>query len=162
MKSKLNYILRNYPDAVAHIKGSEDYPEIKARVEFYIVRDGVLVYTEAGNLPTSENKPFRVFAYHIHEGKQCAGDAEDPFADAKSHYNPTDEDHPYHAGDLPPLFSNYGYAWNIVLTSRFNLNDVIGRTIIIHLNPDDFTTQPSGDSGPKIACGIIERYHFRR
>ena len=41
-------------------------------------------------------------------------------------------------------------------TDRFTLPDVIGKTIIIHSNPDDFTTQPSGNSGAKIACGAIQ------
>lgn len=43
------------------------------------------------------------------------------------------------------------------LTDRFKVDDVIGRTVIIHDKPDDFTTQPSGNSGEKIACGIINR-----
>jgi len=44
------------------------------------------------------------------------------------------------------------------LSERFTAEEVIGRTVIIHSKPDNFTTQPSGDSGDKIACGIIEKY----
>ena len=42
-----------------------------------------------------------------------------------------------------------------VYSGRFHPEDVIGRTLVIHLYPDDFQTQPSGDSGMKIACGVI-------
>jgi len=56
---------------------------------------------------------------------------------------------------LIPLFSNSGYAWSSFLTNRFTVDQIIGRTVIIHSDPDDFTTQPSGNSGKKIACGEI-------
>ena len=45
----------------------------------------------------------------------------------------------------------------IFLTERFNIDEIIGKTIIIHSNPDDFTTQPGGNSGTKIACGLIKK-----
>ena len=45
----------------------------------------------------------------------------------------------------------------MVLTNRFAVKDIIGRTVVIHDKPDDFTTQPSGGSGVKIACGEIKR-----
>ena len=99
-----------------------------------------------------------VFGFHIHEGNACTGNENDPFANAGGHYNPTNCPHPYHAGDLPPLFSNNGYAFMSVLINKFTVNEIIGRTVIIHSQPDDFTTQPSGNSGKKIACGeIIEQ-----
>ncbi len=77
------------------------------------------------------------------------------FSSVMSHYNPFECNHPYHAGDLPPLFANDVYAFSVFLTNRFNLSDVIEKTMIIHGNPDDFTTQPSGNAGEKIACGVI-------
>lgn len=43
-----------------------------------------------------------------------------------------------------------------VLIDKFKIRDIIGKVIIIHSSPDDFTSQPSGNSGIKIACGIIE------
>ena len=58
---------------------------------------------------------------------------------------------------MPPLFSNKGYAFMIFLTDRFKVDEIIGKTVIIHSMPDDFKTQPSGDSGMKIACGVIEK-----
>lgn len=82
---------------------------------------------------------------------------DDPFADTMGHYNPNGCEHPYHAGDLPPLFGNNGIALSLFLTNQFSVNEVIGKTIVIHDHPDDFITQPSGNSGTKIACGVIRR-----
>ncbi len=74
-----------------------------------------------------------------------------------THYNPGGCEHPRHAGDLPPLFGNDGAAVSLFLTSRFSVEDVIGKTVIIHDSPDDFTTGPSGNAGEKIACGVIRK-----
>lgn len=63
--------------------------------------------------------------------------------------------HPFHMGDLPPLIENNGYAYMQVLINKFKIKDILGKVIIIHDSPDDFTTQPSGNSGTKIACGKI-------
>lgn len=46
----------------------------------------------------------------------------------------------------------------VVYTNRFTVSEVIGKSIILHSQPDDFTTQPAGNSGSRIACGIIEKY----
>lgn len=62
-----------------------------------------------------------------------------------------------HAGDLPPLLSCQGNAYLSVKTDRFSVNEIIGRTVVIHSNPDDFHTQPAGNAGKKIACGVIQR-----
>ncbi|MBP3342443.1 MAG: superoxide dismutase family protein, partial [Peptococcaceae bacterium] len=61
-----------------------------------------------------------------------------------------------HAGDLIPLLSVGGKAWSSFYTGRFYPEDIIGRTVVIHNMPDDFRSQPAGDSGEKIACGVIE------
>ena len=146
-------ILHRNPDAVAIIKGSAEYPNISGCVRFYQTASGVILYSIVQGLPTTEHN--HVFGFHIHMGTSCSGNQEDPFADAMSHYNPDDQSHPHHTGDLPPLFGNNGYALSVVLTNRFCVKDILGRTIIIHDQPDDFTTQPSGNSGNKIACGMI-------
>jgi len=56
---------------------------------------------------------------------------------------------------LPPLYENNGYAYMSVLINKFKVKDIIGKTVIIHESPDDFTSQPSGNSGKKIACGVV-------
>jgi len=75
-----------------------------------------------------------------------------------THYNPDTCPHPHHAGDLPPLFRADGYAFAMFLTDRFSVQELIGKTMILHSGPDDFTTRPAGNSRTKIACGTIETY----
>ena len=153
---RLNAVLSRRPEAMAVIRGSDEYPEISGVVRFYQMQEGVLVVTEVSGLPQSDDACMKpVFGYHIHSGEFCTGNSEDPFADAKAHYNPDNCEHPYHAGDMPPIFVNNGYAFSIFLTNRFCTDEIIGKTVIIHLHPDDFHSQPSGDSGAKIACGEI-------
>lgn len=146
------------PDAVAMVIGVGDYPELSGIVAFYQNAQGVLVVASFENLPSSGGEcGGEVLGFHIHEGNSCTGNAEDMLADTKSHYNPKSCQHPYHAGDLPPLFSNNGIAYMSVLTNRFTVKEIIGRTVVVHNGADDFTTQPSGKSGKRIACGVINR-----
>ena len=179
----INQILMRTPDAVANIRGSSEYPGISGKTGFYQTEEGVLVVTEVWGLPQADdnrnncNKYAKcckrdcdnvnkcnstVYGYHIHSGNRCQGNNEDAFADAKAHYNPDDCQHPYHAGDMPPLFGNNGYAYMSFLTNRFCIREIIGKTVIIHLEPDDFHTQPSGASGTKIACGVIESAKYTK
>lgn len=143
--------LEDAPSAVAMVKGSAVYPDLRGIVRFYQTKDGVIVVADVEGLPLQSDCG-GVFGFHIHEGMDCGGDG---FADTKGHYNPKDCPHPYHAGDLPPLFSNNGSAWGAVWTARFRVEEIIGRTVVIHQHPDDFMTQPAGNSGMKIACGVI-------
>ena len=48
-----------------------------------------------------------------------------------------------------------------VLINKFKIKDILGKVVIIHDSPDDFTTQPSGNSGTKIACGKIEKWYLK-
>lgn len=103
-----------------------------------------LIVAEIFGLP---NSPTGIFALHIHDGTSCT--------ESGGHYNPGELEHPMHAGDLPPLLSCDGRAFFAVLTGRFRICDVLGKSVIIHDEPDDFTSQPAGNPGEKIACGII-------
>lgn len=154
----LRSVLRGRPQATAKITGSERHPDISGTVRFYQTSAGVIVWAEISGLPHSE-LPCReqIFGFHIHKGTDCCGNLDDPFAHAMSHYDPGGCEHPQHAGDLPALFGNNGFALSLFLTRRFSVSEVIGRTVIIHDHPDDLTTQPSGNSGAKIACGVIQR-----
>lgn len=153
----LRFMERYKPGGKAVVKGAPDYPEIHGTVSFFQTRYGVLVLSEIFELPASKDPcKTNIFGFHIHEGVSCTGNEKDPFADTGSHFNPGNCEHPHHAGDLPPLFGNDGYAWSAVLTDRFTVEDILGLTVIIHRNPDDFTTQPSGMAGEKIACGVIK------
>ena len=140
------------PDAIAYITGGQDDTPLRGEVEFFQKPNGVLVKAHVSGLPAHNSSGF--FSLHIHEGGSCSGEG---FSHTKSHYNPTEAPHPNHAGDLPPLLSNNGTAYLAVLTDRFSVKDVIGRTVVIHDSPDDFHSQPSGNAGAKIACGVIVR-----
>lgn len=150
---------RKNPAATARIKGRKENGTVNGRVDFYDTYGGTIVVAQVSGLPGEANKGF--FGFHIHGGASCTGNAEDPFADTGQHYNPGNQSHPQHAGDLPPLLGNKGTAWMAVYTDRFYPEDVIGKTVVIHEKPDDFRTQPSGDSGEKIACGKIMEWQGR-
>ncbi len=141
--------------AIAKIYGSSAFPELHGTVSFRQTCSGVIVTAELFDLPHNDMTENNIFAFHIHDGIQCSGNADDAFADAGSHFNPDVQEHPYHAGDLPPLFGNHGYAYMSVFTDRFTVEEVIDRVVIVHREQDDFTTQPSGNAGAKIACGKI-------
>ena len=160
MISNLNIAetLSTGPDAAACIKGGKSNPDIKGEVKLYQTCHGVLVKAEFHSLPLrSENNKNPIFAFHIHGGTCCRDCGNEPFPDSGTHFDKGKHTHPYHAGDMPPLFSNSGYALSIFLTNRFCVNDVIGKAIILHSQADDFTSQPSGNAGEKIACGIIKK-----
>lgn len=145
--------------AKATLKASPLAPDIQGTVRFHPLRSGTQVIVTVQGLPEYKGgrQPIGPHGFHIHEGNTCeVGDPKDPFASAGGHYNPTNQPHGNHAGDLPVLFSNEGMARMLVYTSKFQVEDIIGKTIVIHLHPDDFRTNPTGNSGPRIACGVIE------
>ncbi len=137
-------------NAVAELKGSEKYPNLYGTVKFFQKKNFILVKVFITGLPKTETG---FFGFHIHSGGSCEGGE---FSGSKGHFSPSDAPHPQHAGDLPPLLLCNGGAYMTVATNRFRIKDIIGRTVIIHSMPDDFTTQPSGNAGVKIACGIIK------
>lgn len=142
--------------ASAMLCGGNGYPDIRGTALFRRRENGVLVTINVFGLPKDGGDcDNRMFAMHIHDGELCTGTDTDEFADAGTHFNPNHCLHPQHAGDLPPLFGCDRTAYCSVLTNRFALEDIIGKTLIIHDQPDDFTTQPSGNAGIKIACGVI-------
>ncbi len=152
----LSKLLSGRPQAIAIITGSGKYPDIHGNLRFFKASRGVIVIAEITGLPRGDGDcDDPIFAFHIHGGSECSGNPADPFANAGMHYNPHECPHPYHAGDMPPLFGCDGYAFSAFLTNRFSLQEIIGKTVIIHSAPDDFTTQPAGNSGEKIACGRI-------
>ncbi len=154
--SYLRHILSNFPNAKAYIKGIDEFCNINGTVSFYKFRGKVIVVVDITGLPIAENNCNTIFALHIHDGESCTGNFAEPLANTKGHFDKKLNPHPYHTGDLPPIFSNNGDGWFAFVTDKFSINDICGKTVIIHSNPDDFTTQPAGNSGEKIACGIIK------
>ena len=121
--------------------------------------DGVHVTGTVGGL-----KPNGTHAFHIHENGDCsAADA----SSAGGHFNPTGQPHGrasaprHHAGDSDNLVANAeGVAtvdahFDGVVLGGGAPNDVAGKAIVVHADPDDYTSQPAGNAGSRIACGVI-------
>lgn len=146
-----------FNDAKAIIKGGKEYPNINGVVNFRETKKGVLLTASIYGLPVSTTScKGRFFGFHIHNGTSCTGNSTDEFANAGTHLNPNECPHPFHVGDLPPLIENNGFSYMTVLIDKFKISDIIGKAIVIHDMPDDFTSQPAGNSGKKIACGVIK------
>lgn len=142
-------IPKGRPGAIAYIRGSDQAAGLQGVVRFYDTARGTLVTAEIYGLPENGTG---FYGFHIHEGGSCEGTG---FSDTGGHFNPGAAAHPGHAGDLPQLLYCKGLAFLAVLTDRFRVQDVIGRTVVIHAHGDDFTTQPAGNAGQKIGCGVI-------
>ena len=149
-------VFGSVPAATAFIKGSEKYPKIRGLVTFYNTVGGIIVRSEISGLPQSTDLcKTPIFAFHIHSGNYCKKNHNEAFSSASGHYNPNNCPHPYHAGDMPPLFGVKGKSFSAFLTDRFTIREILNKTVIIHASPDDFTSQPAGNAGERIACGII-------
>lgn len=136
------------PYAKAKINGGKDYPNICGEVLFYNFDDVCVVSVTFHNLPQTDKN---IFGFHIHENGNCEGD----FSSAGEHFG--SGTHPNHKGDMPPIFSCNGNSFTIFCLNKFEIKEIINKSIILHKNVDDFTTQPSGNSGERIACGIIKK-----
>jgi Cu-Zn family superoxide dismutase len=149
--------------AVAYIMGGPLAPTIRGTVTFTEVHGGTEVSVEINGLPPYKpavdgNPQVGPHGFHIHEGSTCtAGSKGEPFMPAGGHWNPTNQPHGNHAGDFPVLFSNDGFSKMTFFTNKFTVDQVIGKTVIIHESPDDYRTQPAGASGRRLACGVIGR-----
>jgi Cu-Zn family superoxide dismutase len=108
-------------------------------------------------------KPGQAHGLHIHEVGDCSsGDG----MSTKGHFNPHGKPHAHpssadrHAGDLPSLTANKQGRANIqvdmdIITLTPGPANIIGRGLIVHADPDDYKTQPTGNAGARIACGVI-------
>ena len=150
----INNLNTDTPKAYASINGVG----INGTMLVYRYQEGSILVFEVTGLPnTGCNQG--IHGLHIHKGATCTGSKSEPFSDVDGHFSLNDCLHPYHSGDLPPLFSLNGNAWMAVYIQKFIPEQIVGRTVIVHEQPDDFTTQPSGNAGKMIACGeIIELY----
>jgi Cu-Zn family superoxide dismutase len=109
-------------------------------------------------------KPDAEHGFHIHEAGDCSsGDG----MSAKGHFNPHGKPHgnpgsaERHAGDLPSLKAGKdGRAKIDVTVDAISIGqgagNIVGRGLIIHADPDDYKTQPTGNAGARLACGVIK------
>ncbi len=130
--------------------------------EFEPVADGVLVRVSVSKLSPGKH------GIHIHEFGKCEGP---DFKSAGAHFNPSGKKHGLnnpegsHAGDMPNLeISADGTAKQEFILKGVSIDEgsnallkADGSSIMIHAGPDDEMTDPSGNSGDRIACGVITR-----
>jgi Cu-Zn family superoxide dismutase len=147
------------PAAVAQLAPTKGNTA-QGTVRFVQSGDKVLVTGEISGL-----KPNAVHGFHIHEKGDCSsGDG----MSAGGHFNPDAKAHgahdaaEHHMGDLPSLQADANGVAKLnhsssVLSVGGGAGDVVGRGLIVHRDPDDFKTQPTGNSGPRIACAVIAR-----
>jgi Cu-Zn family superoxide dismutase len=130
---------------------------------------GTVSFTQKGDKVTVTAKVSGLapgaHGFHIHEKGDCsAPDA----TSAGGHFNPTGKPHgdpavpDHHAGDMPMLQADA--SGNATLTADLEVigigggaTDVVGRSVVVHKDADDFKTQPAGNSGARVACGIITK-----
>jgi superoxide dismutase, Cu-Zn family len=131
---------------------------VKGTVTFTKVKEGVKVVADIEGLTKGKH------GFHIHENGDCT--APDG-SSAGGHLNPGKMQHNgppdmmRHAGDLGNLEANAAgkahYEYVDLMISLDGNNSIIGKSVIVHEKPDDFVTQPTGNSGGRIACGVIEK-----
>lgn len=110
-------------------------------------------------------KPNAEHGFHVHEKGDCSsGDG----MSAGGHFNPTGAPHGshgmgmHHTGDLPSLKADAGGVARVNFESGSlavgsGVTDVVGKGLIVHRDPDDYKTQPTGNAGPRLACAVIAR-----
>jgi superoxide dismutase, Cu-Zn family len=106
--------------------------------------------------------PNREHGFHVHEKGDCsAPDA----SSAGEHLNPDAKPHGspqgvHHAGDLPSLKADASGVASVSFEVKGSLlgagaQDLMGKALVVHADPDDYSSQPAGNSGRRIACGVI-------
>lgn len=147
------------PSATAQLRATQGNA-VTGLVQFTQKGDKVLVAGEIQGL-----KPNAVHGFHVHEKGDCSsGDG----ISAGGHFNPTGKPHgshdqnEHHAGDFPSLnadasgLARFSFEATAISVGS-GVADVLGRGLIVHRDPDDFKTQPTGNSGPRVACAAITK-----
>ncbi len=132
---------------------------VSGRLTLVPMGDGVHITGEIGGLQANSSHGF-----HIHEKGDCsAADA----SSAGGHFNPAAKPHgrtghgAHHAGDGDNLVADaQGVArvnahFSGVSLGGGSANDIAGRALIVHANADDYSSQPAGNAGARVACGVI-------
>lgn len=127
-------------------------------VMFHQAGDGVMVHARLSGL-----KPNQEHGFHVHEKGDCSsGDG----MSTGGHFNPLGKPHgPHggsekHAGDLPALKADAAGRADVKFTVKgitvgSGATDIVGKGLIVHAQPDDYQTQPTGNAGARIACAVI-------
>ena len=156
------------PVLVARQEGMKAHAELK-NAKGESIGHATLMETPHGVLISADLKglPAGAHAFHIHTVGRC----EPPFESAGGHFNPTKAEHGFanprgmHAGDMPNLHPGQGGAGqfevlvqNVTLSAGQNsLFDADGSALVIHQGADDYRSDPAGNAGDRIACGVISK-----
>jgi len=132
---------------------------------------GIVTFTQRGNTvavnaKVTGLKPNAEHGFHVHEKGDCSsGDG----MSTGGHFNPGGKPHghggaapEHHAGDMPNLRAdasgNASASFNLTTISvGSGAADVVGKGLIVHRDPDDYKTQPTGNAGPRLACAVIKK-----
>jgi Cu-Zn family superoxide dismutase len=135
-------------------------PQVAGLVMFHQMDGHLMAHVKLRGL-----QPMGVHGFHVHEKSSCASA---DFSSAGGHFNPDGKAHggqtgERHAGDMPNLTADaQGMVDQKIMLHGLTLaageRSIDGRTLVLHANPDDFKSQPAGNSGPRIACGVIARH----
>jgi len=130
--------------------------EAKGVVTFTVVTGGIRVVADLDGLTPGDH------GFHVHQYGDCS--APDG-ASAGDHFNPTNKKHgcpnsvEHHVGDMGNIRADQsGHAHYDAVNTDFKFDgasNIIGRSVIVHAGPDDCVSQPSGNSGAKVGCGVI-------
>lgn len=123
-------------------------------------KSGVLIAIDIRGLPAGE-----WVAFHVHQTGRC--DHATGHESAGGHFNPADAGHGYlsengpHAGDMPNQYVPAdgrlrAQVFNGMVTLGDSDNGIKGKALMIHAKADDYSSQPSGDAGKRLACAVIE------
>jgi Cu-Zn family superoxide dismutase len=152
-------ITSDTPRAIATLEATKGN-KVAGTVMFYQLGDKVRVVAKVRGLA-----PSREHGFHIHEAGDCSsGDG----MSTKGHFNPQGKPHAHfstgdrHAGDMPALKgdANGAVALEVdldIITVTPGATSIIGRGLIVHADPDDYKTQPTGNAGARLACAVIRR-----
>jgi len=147
------------PEAMAELRPTKGNTA-SGMVSFTQVGDRVRVHAVVTDL-----KPGQEHGFHVHEVGDCgSGDG----MSAKGHFNPYGKPHAHystserHAGDLPALKADASGRAELtveldVMTVAAGPASIVGRGLIVHAQPDDYRTQPTGNAGARLACAVIRR-----
>lgn len=151
----------NKPLAVAVLAPTKTDTAVTGSLQFFAEEDGRVTLELDITVPKKRNSSVAV---HLHEHGMCGNAG----ADAHGHWNPTGKGHgqwgsaSFHAGDIGNIALDANGRGTLRVTTHLwtiggdGPTNIIGKGVIVHSGVDDYTSQPAGNSGPRIGCGVIE------